>query len=114
MGKYRYEAAGFKKEKVYVDSHYTAPLTNEDLYYNIDLLKLGTSSNKIGFFGSNGSSKISVSDFSTLQIGDVIRLDRGAEEALDVYVGNIKKFKALPGSSNDKFAVRVTTVIREE
>ena len=61
-----------------------------------------------------GSSTISVSDFSMLQVGDIIRLDRGAEEELDVYVGNIKKFAALPGSSGDNYAVRVTEVIREE
>lgn len=61
-----------------------------------------------------GSSTISVSDFSMLQVGDIIRLDRGAEEELDVYVGNIKKFTALPGSSGDNYAVRVTDVIREE
>lgn len=61
-----------------------------------------------------GSSTISVSDFSMLQVGDIIRLDRGAEEELDVYVGNIKKFAALPGSSGDNYAVRITEVIREE
>ena len=61
-----------------------------------------------------GTSTISVSDFSMLQIGDVIRLDRGAEEELDVYVGNIKKFTALPGASGDNYAVRITEVIREE
>jgi len=61
-----------------------------------------------------GSSAISVSDFSTLQVGDIIRLDRKAEEELDVYVGNIKKFTALPGASGDNYAVRVTEVIREE
>ena len=61
-----------------------------------------------------GSSTISVSDFSMLQVGDVIRLDRGAEEELDVYVGNIKKFTALPGASGDNYAVRITEVIREE
>lgn len=61
-----------------------------------------------------GTSKISVSDFSMLQIGDIIRLDRGAEEELDVYVGNIKKFAALPGSSGENYAVRITEVIREE
>ena len=61
-----------------------------------------------------GSSTISVSDFSMLQVGDIIRLDRKAEEELDVYVGNIKKFTALPGSSGDNYAVRVTEVIREE
>ncbi len=61
-----------------------------------------------------GSSTVSVSDFSTLQVGDIIRLDRKAEEELDVYVGNIKKFTALPGASGDNYAVRVTEVIREE
>ena len=61
-----------------------------------------------------GTSTISVSDFSMLQVGDVIRLDRGAEEELDVYVGNIKKFAALPGASGDNYAVRITEVIREE
>ena len=61
-----------------------------------------------------GTSTISVSDFSMLQVGDIIRLDRKAEEELDVYVGNIKKFTALPGASGEKYAVRVTEVIREE
>ena len=61
-----------------------------------------------------GSSTISVSDFSMLQVGDIIRLDRKADEELDIYVGNIKKFTALPGSSGDNYAVRVTEVIREE
>ena len=61
-----------------------------------------------------GTSTISVSDFSMLQLGDIIRLDRKAEEELDVFVGNIKKFTALPGASGDNYAVRVTEVIREE
>ena len=61
-----------------------------------------------------GTSTISVSDFSMLQIGDIIRLDRKADEELDVYVGNIKKFAALPGAAGDNYAVRVTEVIREE
>lgn len=61
-----------------------------------------------------GSSTISVSDFSMLQVGDIIRLDRNVEEELDVYVGNLRKFSALPGASGDNYAVRVTEVIREE
>lgn len=61
-----------------------------------------------------GSSSISVSDFSMLQVGDIIRLDRNVEEELDVYVGNLRKFSALPGVSGDNYAVRVTEVIREE
>lgn len=61
-----------------------------------------------------GRSKVLVNDFVNLQVGDVIRLDTKVDSELDVFVGNIKKFKALPGSNEDHFAVRVTTVIREE
>lgn len=60
-----------------------------------------------------GKSQILVNDFVNLQIGDIIRLDTEVENDLTVYVGNIKKFTALPGSSRDRFAVRVTSVIRE-
>ncbi len=51
-----------------------------------------------------GNSTISVSDFSGLQVGDIIRLDTKVNQELDVFVGNIKKFTALPGSSGDKYA----------
>ena len=61
-----------------------------------------------------GNSVISVNDFVNLQIGDIIRLDTKADEELSVYVGSIKKFTALPGTSGDDYAVRVTSVIREE
>lgn len=60
-----------------------------------------------------GKTNISVADFVNLQRGDIIRLDTEVEQDLTVYVGNIKKFTALPGTSRDKNAVRVTSVIRE-
>ena len=60
-----------------------------------------------------GESSISVNDFLGLQVGDVIRLNSTVDSEMDVYVGNIRKFTALPGSSKDKYAVRVTTVMRE-
>lgn len=61
-----------------------------------------------------GNSSISVNDFINLQVGDIIRLDTKVEQELNVYVGNIKKFTALPGASGEQYAVRVTSVIREE
>lgn len=61
-----------------------------------------------------GESAISVNDFVNLQVGDIIRLDSKVNQELDVYVGNIKKFAALPGASGDEYAVRITSVIREE
>lgn len=61
-----------------------------------------------------GKSVVSVLDFAGLQVGDVIRLDSRLDEELEIYVGNIKKFTALPGTSKENYAVRVTSVIREE
>ncbi len=61
-----------------------------------------------------GKSVVSVSDFMNLQVGDVIRLDSKVDNEMDVYVGNIKKFTALPGAQGKSFAVQVTSVLREE
>lgn len=61
-----------------------------------------------------GTSVITVSDFSKLQVGDVVRLSTKVNDELDVYVGNIKKFTALPGASGKEYAVKVTSIIREE
>ena len=61
-----------------------------------------------------GNSSINVNDFINLQVGDIIRLDKKIEDELDVFVGDIKKFTALPGASDDAYAVRVTSIIREE
>lgn len=61
-----------------------------------------------------GKSVISVMDFSTLQVGDIIRLDNRVDDELEVYVGNLKKFTALPGVNKENYAVRITSVFREE
>lgn len=59
-----------------------------------------------------GKSSISVNDFLNLSVGDIIKIDRKVDEELNVYVGNIHKFTALPGSANDNYAVRLINVLR--
>ncbi|MBD5472322.1 MAG: flagellar motor switch protein FliM [Lachnospiraceae bacterium] len=61
-----------------------------------------------------GRNQVSVNDFLNLQVGDIIRLDTRVDSEMDIFVGNIRKFTALPGSSKDNYAIRLTTVIREE
>ncbi|MCR5667653.1 MAG: flagellar motor switch protein FliM [Lachnospiraceae bacterium] len=61
-----------------------------------------------------GNSSVSVADFASLQVGDIVRLDSKVNQDLNVFVGDIKKFTALPGSSGKNYAVRITSVIREE
>lgn len=61
-----------------------------------------------------GKSVISISDFTGLQVGDCIRLDQRVDGELEVYVGNIKKFTAVPGAKEEAYAVRVTSVLHDE
>jgi flagellar motor switch protein FliM len=61
-----------------------------------------------------GQSKVSVNDFINLMPGDIIRLDSQVDSELDIYVGNIRKFKAVPGTNKDKYAAQITKIIREE
>ncbi|SDB39405.1 MULTISPECIES: flagellar motor switch protein FliM [unclassified Butyrivibrio] len=61
-----------------------------------------------------GKCNVSVSDFVQLQRGDIIRLDNQVNSELQVYVGDIYKFTAMPGTAKDKYAVKITSVIREE
>ena len=61
-----------------------------------------------------GKSMISVNDFMNLQVGDCIRLGSRVDDDMNIYVGNIKKFTALTGAEKGSYAVRITSVIREE
>lgn len=60
-----------------------------------------------------GKARVNVNEILGLQVGDVIRLDSKVDTELDVYVGNIKKFTAMPGANDEHYAVQVTSVIRE-
>ena len=61
-----------------------------------------------------GNCHVSVNDFLHLQQGDIIRLDNRVNTEMHIYVGNIDKFTAMPGTSKNKYAVRITSVNREE
>ena len=61
-----------------------------------------------------GKSVISVNDYIHMQRGDIIKLDSKVEDELRIYVGNIYKFTALPGLSSDSYAVKISSIIREE
>ncbi len=60
-----------------------------------------------------GKTFVNVNEVLGLQIGDVIRLNSKVDTELNVYVGNIKKFTAMPGANDEHYAVQVTSVIRE-
>lgn len=61
-----------------------------------------------------GKSTITMNDFLHIQKGDIIKLNAKVEDELHVYVGNINKFTALPGSASDSYAVKISRILREE
>lgn len=79
-----------------------------------DQIEVAIAKAKIPVRTELGRSTISLNDFINIQKGDIIKLNTKITDELPVYVGNIKKFLALPGSSSDSYAVRISHVIREE
>jgi flagellar motor switch protein FliM len=79
-----------------------------------ETLEKTISSSKIPIRAILGTSTITVNDFLGLQPGDIIRLDKKVGQELDVYVGNLKKFKANPGTFSNNNALQITSILREE
>jgi flagellar motor switch protein FliM len=49
-----------------------------------------------------------------MQRGDIIKLNSKVNDELTVYVGNLHKFTALPGSSTGSYAIKISSIIRGE
>lgn len=79
-----------------------------------DIIQIAISKAKIPVKAVLGKSTISVNDFLGLQRGDIIKLNSKVEDELNIYVGNLHKFKALPGAFSDSYAVKISSIIREE
>lgn len=85
----------------------------DDMAYQ-DLIEVAIAKAKIPVRAVLGESVISVNDFMTMQVGDIIKLNTKIEDELKVYVGNIYKFTALPGAASETYAVKVSSIIRGE
>ena len=90
----------------------TAEIKDDDKYR--ELIEDNIHKAKIPVRAIMGRSAISVNYFIHLQPGDIIKLNTKIEDEMDVYVGNIKKFSALPGAHDDAYAVKIKSVYREE
>jgi flagellar motor switch protein FliM len=61
-----------------------------------------------------GKTSISVNDFIELQPGDVLPLDTGVNDDMEILVGNLLKFYATPGVKKNKVAVKISKVLKRE
>ena len=79
-----------------------------------DFIEFAISKARVPIRAVLGKSTISVNDFLGLQCGDIIKLNTKLDDELNIYVGNINKFSALPGAASDSYAVKISSIIREE
>lgn len=63
-----------------------------------------------------GSSYVTVEELLNLGVGDIILLDDRVSSEMKIYVGEVLKYRALPGISKNKMAVKLTKVneVQEE
>jgi flagellar motor switch protein FliM len=54
-----------------------------------------------------GNSEISIEDFLMLDSGDVIQLNARIDDPLTIKIGEIPKFTAQPGKSNNRLAIQI-------
>lgn len=100
-------------DKLNMKYWYSTMRVKDDKSYD-DIIESAIGRAKIPVRAILGKSVISVNDFVNIQVGDIIKLNTKVEDELNVYVGNINKFTALPGSSSEAYAVRISSIIREE
>lgn len=81
---------------------------------NIAAIKEKINETKVPVKAVLGRTQISVSDFLMLQTGDVLTLNTSVDGKVEVLVGDLLKFKGLPGVRNKKLSVKITDIIKEE
>ena len=92
---------------------YSTMQIKDDKSYQ-DIIEVAIAKARIPLRAVLGKSTISVNDFINMQQGDIIKLNTKVEDELSVYVGNINKFTALPGASSGSYAVKISSILREE
>jgi len=61
-----------------------------------------------------GKTNITVSDFISLQTGDIIPLDSFLDSDLNVMVGSLHKFEGKPGISRGRNAIQISSIVKKE
>ncbi|NLA58795.1 MAG: flagellar motor switch protein FliM [Firmicutes bacterium] len=77
---------------------------------DIEMLKSRVQQTPITLTVELGSNTVTVADLLSLQVGDVVTLNRRRYENLEVKIGDTTKFLASPGKLGDKLGVVITAL----
>jgi len=61
-----------------------------------------------------GKATISLKELLSLEVGDVVVLDKRVGEPLNILVGKKVKMKGMPGRSGRRLAIKITELEEEE
>jgi flagellar motor switch protein FliM len=82
---------------------------------NVTAIEQKLRSSKVPFIVELGRAAITIKDFLTLLVGDVVMLDKGMDDILDISAGEVLKFRGRPRLlANNKYGVLIDHVVSEE
>lgn len=87
--------------------------SEEESYYH-DQIEEELEKTKVPIRAVVGRTTITVNDFISLQVGDIIPLDSYTNSDFNILVGNLLKFRGKPGVNRGKNAIQITSLVRRE
>lgn len=79
----------------------------------VDALKQRVSKAKLPIIAELGESGITISEFLSLNIGDVITLNKPVHSGLSIKVGEKLKYIGSPGTMKERVAVQIDEIVSE-
>lgn len=79
----------------------------------VDALKQRVSKARLPIIAELGESKLTISEFLGLSVGDVISLNKPVHDGLSIKVGDKLKYIGSPGTMKDRVAVQIDEIISE-
>lgn len=86
--------------------------TKEPTEAQIKALETKVKQSDLQLVAELGTSTISIEDFLTMNIGDVIHLDQKISDPLILRIGDIPKFTVQPGKLKKKMAVQIIETLK--
>ena len=68
---------------------------------------------KLPIVAELGESQITISEFLSLAVGDVISLNKPVEDGLAIRIGDRLKYIGSPGTIKDRVAVQIDEIVSE-
>ena len=87
---------------------------NEDVEVYREDLEAKLEKTKVHIAAVVGRTTITVNDFISLQVGDIMPLDSYTTSDLNIMVGDLLKFHAKPGISRGRNAIQITSMSGKE